>query len=43
MIAEQLSDFCKINKKLHQGQIGARKHRSAIDAAALLIQKAQKT
>ena len=41
VVAEQLSQFCEANRKLHKGQMGARKHRSAIDAAALLIQKIQ--
>ena len=39
VVAEQLSQFCEANGKLHKGQMGARKYRSAIDAAALLIQK----
>ena len=41
VVAKQLSDFCEVNEKLHKGQMGARKYRSAIDAAALLIQKVQ--
>ena len=41
VVAEQLSQFCEVNGKLHKEQIGVRKHRLAIDAAALLIQKVQ--
>ena len=41
LVAEQLSQFCETNGKLHKGQMGARKHRSAIDAAAILVQKVQ--
>lgn len=43
LVAEQLSAFCEVNGKLQKGQMGARKHRSAIDAAAILIQKVQET
>ena len=43
VVAEQLSQFCEANGKLHKGQMGARKHRSAVDAAAILIQKVQET
>ncbi len=42
VVAEQLLQFCEANGKLHKGQMGARKYRSAIDALALLIQKVQK-
>lgn len=41
VVAEQLSRFYETNGKLHKGQMGARKYRSAIDAGALLIQKVQ--
>ena len=43
VVAEQLSQFCEANGKFHKGQMGARKYRSAIDAAALLTQKVQET
>lgn len=41
VVTKQLSQFCEANGKLHKKQMGTRKHRSAIDAAALLIQKVQ--
>ena len=41
VVAEQLSHFGEINGKLYKGQMGAKKHRSAIDTAVLLIQKVQ--
>ena len=41
VVAEQLSDFCEVNKKLHQGQIRARKYQLAINVTALLIHKAK--
>lgn len=37
LAAEQLSKFCEAKGKLHKGQLGGKKQRSAIDAAALLI------
>ena len=42
LVAEELSKFCEANAKLHQGQVGARKMRSAIDATAILIHKVNK-
>ena len=36
LVAEMLSQFCETKGSLHQGQMGGRKHRSAIDAAALI-------
>lgn len=42
-VAEQLSQFCEAKEKLHRGQMGGRKNGSAIDAAALVIQKVYKT
>ena len=42
VVAEQLSQYCEINRKLHKEQMGARKHQSAINAAALLVPKVQK-
>lgn len=39
LVADQLSQFCENFGKLYKGQIGARKRRSAIDAAAILIQQ----
>ena len=41
VVAEQLSQFCEVNRKLYKEQIGVGKYRSAIDTAALLIQKVQ--
>lgn len=41
-VAKQLLHFCIVNEKFYQKQIGARKNLSAIDVAALLIQKLQK-
>lgn len=38
-VAEKLSQFCEVKGKLHKGQMGGRKHRSAIDAAALIIHR----
>ena len=35
LVAEQLSQFCETNGKLHKRQMGAQKHRSAINAAAI--------
>lgn len=40
LVAEQRSQFCEAKRKLHQKQMGARKHYSAIDATTILIQKA---
>ena len=37
-----LSQFCENKGSLYQGQIGERKHESAIDAAALMIYKVHK-
>lgn len=31
VVADQLSHYCESHSKLHPGQIGARKERSAID------------
>ena len=42
LIAEKLSQFCEDQGKLHKGQMGGRKYRSAIDAAALMIDKVHK-
>ena len=41
VIAEQLSEFCEAYSKLHPGQMGARKERSAIDAVAMLVHTVQ--
>ena len=43
LVAEKLSQFCEAQGKLHKGQMGGRRHRSAIDAAALMIHKVHKT
>ena len=42
LVAGKLSQFCEDQGKLHKGQMGERKHRSAIDAAALMIDKLHK-
>lgn len=42
LVAEKLSQFCKAKKKLHKRQMGDRKYRSAIDAAALMIHNVHK-
>lgn len=42
LVAEQLSQFCERFGKLHKGQMGAIKRRSAIDAAAILVQQVHK-
>ena len=39
LVAEKLSQYCEAQEKLHKGQMGGRKHRSAIDAAAVMIHK----
>ena len=39
MVAEKLSQFCEAQGKLYKGQMGGRKHRSAINAAGLIIHK----
>lgn len=41
LVAQQLAQFCKANRKLHKDQMGARNNRSALDAAAILVQKVQ--
>lgn len=42
VIAEELSRFYEINLKLHKGQMGARKSRCAIDAAAIMVNNVHK-
>lgn len=37
LVAEKLSQFCEAKEKLHREQMGERKNRSVIDAAALII------
>ena len=39
LVAIQLSEFCEAKENLHKGQMGGRKQKSAIDAAALMIHK----
>lgn len=41
VVAEQLSHFSENFMKLHQGQMGARKERCAIDAIASLVYKVE--
>lgn len=41
VVAKQLSQFCKKNKKFYKQQIEVRNYSSVIDVAALLIQKIQ--
>ena len=42
VVAEQLSQYCESYSKLHPGQMGGRKERSAIDAVAILVHTVQK-
>lgn len=42
LVPIQLLEFCEAKEKLHKGQMGGRKQRSAIDAAALMIHKVHK-
>lgn len=42
LVAEQLSQFYERFGKLHKGQTGAKKRRSAIDVAAILVQQVHK-
>ena len=42
LVAEKLSQFCKAQGKFYKKQMGGTKHWSAIDAAALIIQKIHK-
>ena len=37
VVAKQLSQYCEDNSKLHPGQMGGQKERSAIDAVATLV------
>lgn len=41
VVAEQLTQYCDTYSKLHSGQMGVRKERSAIDAVAILIHTVQ--
>ncbi len=41
VVAEQLSQYCEKYSKLHPGQMGGRKERSAIDAVATLVHTVQ--
>ena len=41
VIAEQLSELSENFQKLHQGQVGARKERCAIDAVTLLVHEVE--
>lgn len=43
VVAEQLSQYCKSYSKLHPGQMGGRKERSAIDAVPALIHTIQES
>jgi len=38
LAADAIATHCEVNNTLHVGQMGSRKHRSAIDAVACLIQ-----
>ena len=42
VVAEQLFQYCESYSKLHPGQMGGRKERSAIDAVAILVHVVQK-
>ena len=37
LAADAIARHCEENRTLHQGQMGSRRHRSAIDAVACLI------
>ena len=39
LVAEQILQFCESNMTLHNGQIEARKNRSSIDSAAIVVHK----
>ena len=41
MVAQELSQYCEDYSKLHAGQMGGRKERSAIDAVAILVHTVQ--
>lgn len=41
VVAEQLAQYCEADSKLHPGQMGARKERSAIDAVAVWVHTVQ--
>ena len=41
VVANQLSDYCETFSKLHPGQMGTRKERSAIDTVAALVHVVQ--
>ena len=41
VVAKQLSQYCEDNSKLHPGQMGGQKERSAIDAVATLVHTVQ--
>ena len=43
LVAEQLALYCETYSKLHPGQIGARKERSAIDAVSVLVHIVQES
>lgn len=42
VMEEQLSRYCESYSKLHLGQMGSQKKRSAIDAVAILVHTVQK-
>lgn len=39
LVAEQLSKFCKVKRKLHKSQMRGKNERLTIDATSLMIQK----
>ena len=41
VVAEQLSQYCESYSKLHPGQMGGRKERSAVDAVTVLVHTVQ--
>ena len=41
VVAQELSQYCEDYSKLHAGQMGGRKERSAIDAVAILVHTVQ--
>ena len=42
VVAEELSQFCETNQKLHSGQMGARKGRCALDVVAIIVNSIHK-
>ena len=43
LVAERLALYCETHSKLHSGQMGARKERSAIDVVSVLVHTVQES